>query len=321
MKTISPRHYTLSVCVAAMLAGCGGSTQPSYQPPVASQNTRAQSLSSLAVVPYAACQGQQSFHYSGQSQNFVVPACATSVYVDAKGASGERGGSGGEVNATIPVTPGQTLIMTVGGAGGVERGGFNGGGAGTTNKNGKSIGGGGGGASDVRQGGNALANRVVVAGGGGGTAIGHNFAHHCHHCQALPASGTVGGGAGGGPSGGSGGTPTCSINQPVGGSGGTQSSGGSGGVGSNGGSLGAGGAGAGICLTFFQNPDYGTTYYASGGGGGYYGGGGGGNGGSGGGGSGYAEPSATNVSSQSGVNRGNGSILICWGYSNGCGSR
>jgi hypothetical protein len=59
-----------------------------------------------------------------------------------------------------------------------------------------------------------------------------------------------------------------------------------------------------------------------GGGGGYYGGGGGGNGGAGGGGPGYTEPAATNVSSQNGVNSGNGSVRICWGYSNGeCGSR
>lgn len=42
----------------------------------------------------------------------------------------------------------------------------------------------------------------------------------------------------------------------------------------------------------------------------------------GGGGSGYAEPAASNVSSQNGVNSGNGSALICWGYSSGeCGSR
>ena len=61
---------------------------------------------------------------------------------------------------------------------------------------------------------------------------------------------------------------------------------------------------------------------SSGGGGGYYGGGGGGDGGAGGGGSGYAEPAASNVSSQNGVNSGDGSALICWGYSNGeCGSR
>jgi hypothetical protein len=67
---------------------------------------------------------------------------------------------------------------------------------------------------------------------------------------------------------------------------------------------------------------YYTVYYSSGGGGGYYGGGGGGSGGDGGGGSGYAEPAATNVSSQNGVNSGNGSIVICWGASNGeCGTR
>ena len=269
MNTISSRRYALSVCAAAaMLAGCGGSTSPSFQAPDTSQSNRI--VSSAVVAHDASCQGQQSFHYSGQSRNFTVPTCATSVYIDAKGASGERGGSGGEVSANIPVASGQTLVVTVGGAGGVEHGGFNGGGAGTTNKNGKSIGGGGGGASDVRQGGNALANRVVVAGGGGGTAIGHSFRPHCPHCQALPASGTVAGGAGGGPSGGSGGTSGCNAGTPVGGGGGTQSSGGSGGVGSNGGSLGAGGAGADVCFFFDTfNPGYGTVYYASGGGGGY----------------------------------------------------
>ena len=304
-----------------MLAGCAGSTQPSFQPPITGQGNRTQSVATVFAHD-ASCQGQESFHFSGQSRNFTVPTCTTSVYVDAKGASGERGGTGGEVSATIPVAPGQILIVTVGGAGGVEHGGFNGGGAGSTNNNGKSIGGGGGGASDVRQGGNTLANRIVVAGGGGGTDIGHSFHSHCRHCQAFESDGTVGGGAGGGPSGNSGGTPGCAINTPVGGSGGTQSSGGSGGTESNGGSLGEGGAGVGICV--FLDPynfEYGTTYYASGGGGGYYGGGGGADGGSGGGGSGYAEPSATNVSSQNGVNSGNGSVLICWGYGNGCGSR
>jgi len=168
------------------------------------------------------------------------------------------------------------------------------------------AGGGGGGASDVRQGRNTLADRVVVAGEGGGSPWGDS------------AKGGLGGGL---PDGGSGGTPICNASgPPVGGGGGTQSSGGSGGE-SNGGSLGAGGAGVGICTSFSFSVGE-ITYSSSGGGGGYYGGGGGANGGSGGGGSGYAEPTASNVSSQNGVNNRNGSVLICWGYSNGkCGSR
>lgn len=88
----------------------------------------------------------------------------------------------------------------------------------------------------------------------------------------------------------------------------------------NGGSLGKGGDGVGSCL-FFNNGVF-NQHWSGGGGGGYYGGGGGGNGGASGGGSGYAEPSATTVSSQSGVNSGNGWALICWGYkSEECGSR
>jgi hypothetical protein len=64
-----------------------------------------------------------------------------------------------------------------------------------------------------------------------------------------------------------------------------------------------------------------VNHQLSGGGGGGYYGGGGTDGASGGGGSGYAEPSATNVTSQSGVNGGNGSIVICWGDAGGeCGA-
>ena len=130
--TLSPARYALSVCAAAaILAGCGGgSTSPSYQPFGMSQTTRAQSLSSAVAVHDASCQGQRSFQYIGHAQRFEVPRCATTIYVDAKGASGEYGGDGGEVDATIPVTPRETLIVIVGGAGHKFNGGFNGGAAG-----------------------------------------------------------------------------------------------------------------------------------------------------------------------------------------------
>jgi hypothetical protein len=332
MKTISPGILAAprllgAVAVSFLVAGCGGSTSPSYQPPGISQSARAQSAFSAVVVHDASCQGQQSFSHTGHPQKFKVPTCATSIYAEAVGAAG--GGDGGEVSATIPVTPGESLVIMVGGAGRKDGGGgFNGGGAGATNGHDKIRGGGGGGASDVRQGGNTLADRVVVAGGGGGTYIGRSK-DICPHCGAIVAPGgartvrpDASGGAGGGlPDGGSGGRPpTCNLaGDPIGGGGGTQSSGGFGGAGSNGGSLGEGGTGASLCVNldgFWQ-----TINYSGGGGGGYYGGGGGGSGAGGGGGSGYAEPAATNVSSQSGVNSGNGSVLLCWGQSNGCGSR
>ena len=315
MKMISPRHYALSVsAAAAMLAGCGGSTQPSYQLPVTSQITRAQK-----------CQGQRDFRYIGHEAHFKVPQCAATIYVDAKGASGAYGGDGGKVSGTIPVTPGETLIVRVGGAGQNFKGGFNGGAAGAVQAlrghPRRITGAGGGGASDVRKGGRTLAHRVIVAGGGGGQ----------DQNAGVGFAGT--GGTGGGlPDGGSGGTPGCSTtflargastSDPFpGGGGGTQTSGGTGGAGSNAGSLGNGGIGVGYCVAIEEIGSHflTSTYLSTGGGGGYYGGGGGGTGGAGGGGSGYAEPAATNVSSQNGVNSGNGSVLICWGYTNGCGS-
>jgi hypothetical protein len=313
MKTISPGilaapRLLSAVAVSFLIVGCGGSsTSPSFQPRM-SQSTRAQSLSSAVAVHDASCQGQLTFQYVGQAQRFRVPKCATTIYVDAKGATGKYGGYGGGVSATIPVTPGETLIVTVGGAGHNFKGGFNGGAAGA--RFGKGVpgaGGGGGGATDVRQGGSGLAQRVVVAGGGGG--------------QNNNGPSPGGGGVGGLPDGSIGGTPRCDLGTPVGGGGGTQSSGGTGGAGSNGGSLGNGGVGVATCVLVFEGPTY--QYLSGGGGGGYYGGGGGSDGGAGGGGSGYAEPTATDVSAQNGVNTGgDGSALICWGYSNGeCGSR
>jgi len=117
MKT-SPRYYALGVCAAAaMLAGCGGSTSPSYQPPGIGQSTLAESVSSAVAMRDASCQGQRSFQFIGHTQGFRVPKCATTIYIDAFGAEGAHGGGdGGEVSATLPVTPSEKLIITVGGA-------------------------------------------------------------------------------------------------------------------------------------------------------------------------------------------------------------
>ncbi|MFZ4656017.1 MAG: InlB B-repeat-containing protein, partial [Caldilineaceae bacterium] len=247
--------------------------------------------------------GSQTFNFTGAAQQFTVPAGVTSVTIQADGAQGNDfaagGGEGGTVQATISVTPGETLYVYVGGQGGARTGGdggaggFNGGGAGGSGV----LGGyGGGGASDVRQGGNGLANRAVVAGGGG----------------SLGAGGGIGGDAGY-PVGADGISPG-SVGS---GSGGTQAGGGTGGAGfvggSNGidGSLGSGGTGG----------DGSQFEGGGGGGGGYYGGGGGGgsndfaNGelpGAGGGGSSYYIPNATNVSTTFGGRTGNGQVIISW---------
>jgi len=149
--------------------------------------------------------GMEVFNFTGGTQTFVVPAGVTQVRIDAaaaQGGSGETddglddGGDGGEIEATIDVTPGETLTVVVGGKGispkhdfEVAAGGFNGGGDARISEH---AGGGGGGASDVRQGSGSLDDRVVIAGGGGGGGGGHQ-------------SGDSGlGGSGGGMTGGNG---------------------------------------------------------------------------------------------------------------------
>ncbi len=124
---------------------------------------------------------------------WIVPDNVCLVSITAAGAQGGAGsntspegfgpvlpgGQGAVSTSQIDVTPGETLHVHVGGAGGDGAwtgapdeggaGGANGGGAaGTGGPDGGGGGGGGGGASDVRQGGDGLDNRVVVAGGGGG---------------------------------------------------------------------------------------------------------------------------------------------------------
>jgi hypothetical protein len=271
----------------------------------------------VAVAP--APTGSQTFDFTGAAQSFVVPAGVTLVTIDAFGAQGGTGdddgvannnvgGNGGQVTATIAVTPGETLTVVVGGQGGngadgtAGSGGFNGGGAGGSSFDG---GGGGGGTSDVRQGGMGLANRVVVAGGGGGSGG-----------RLVLAQFGGAGGAGGNTVGMDGGDGSAGAGGIFnGGSGGTQVAGGAGGSGNGSGPDGAAGAsgtgGAGAP----------GNSSGGGGGGGYFGGGGGEGGGiafiegaagGGGGGSSFAAATATNVTHQQGVRAGNGRLVITW---------
>src|SRR5208283_3929205 len=82
------------------------------------------------------------------AQNYIVPFGVTQATIVAAGAQGANT-DGGSVTATIPVTPGESLAVYVGGANVGAVGGFNGGGS----SGGGGCNGGGGGASDVRQGG------------------------------------------------------------------------------------------------------------------------------------------------------------------------
>lgn len=200
----------------------------------------------------AETQVTETFAFTGDPQTFTVPGWVTEVEVVACGAQGAGleefgllpGGEGGRVTSVLSVTPGEILLVVVGGEGTGTAGGYNGGGSG-------GVGTGGGGASDVRQGGSALSDRVVVGAGGGGSGALVPLVP-----PELPPVGLHGGEGG-----------TSSINRGGGGSSGggpgLATQGGVGGVGDFGdgedGSLGVGGDGI-----------------AAGGGGGLYGGGGGG---------------------------------------------
>jgi hypothetical protein len=242
----------------------------------------------VAPTPLAAQSGSTvQFNITGAPQSFTVPAGITSLQVDLLGGSGAgeattsfTAGPAGRVQATLPVTPGETLTIMVGTPGGNGgAGGFNGGGAGANG------GFGGGGASDIRR----SSTRLIVAGGGGAGG---------------PLAGGNGGAGGtlvGGP-----GTGGCG-----GGLGGTQSAGGAGGSGSgtagSPGTSGTGGQGA--------PPTAPSVIGGSGGGGGFFGGGGGGAcglnaGAAGGGGSSFTDPSATGVVHTQGF--GIPRIIISW---------
>ncbi len=263
---------------------------------------------------FGALQAQNTvtFNYTGALQTWVVPSCVTQITVtlDAGGggsggetsnSSQDIGGLGGEVIGVLPVVPGTTLDINVGGQGAIGTnagggvGGWNGGGSAQAGYSGPPwayFGGGGGGASDIRIGGNALANRVVVAGGGGGA--GFNYFACCNYDQ---------GGLGGGATGGCGwsGNVICSGGF---GSGGTQVGGG------------IGGTWAGYCTAPNGTLGIGSTDCISaignsggGGGGGYYGGGAGCWSG-GGGGSSYFGGLTTVIANTVGIIPGNGLITI-----------
>jgi hypothetical protein len=300
--------------LGSIIAGCGELGLRTVGPAIDGQNGALSERSDQTIfqrpggAPFVA-----TYKYTGEQQAFVVPYGVTQVTVDVYGAEGWHA-RGGSIEATIPVTPGESLAILVGGKGTAGEGsfdggvgGFNGGGNGACGQYDYSeCGGGGGGASDIRQGGSGLANRVIVAGGGGGE------------------SGENHGGAGGGLIGRQGKGGINGGRLGLGGGGGTQSGGGIGGFGGhslcdpgdNGltGNLGVGGPGG---AAGGGSPCGYRSTGGGGGGGGYYGGGGGGGGGpselggGGGGGSSYIEPSAINVKDVRGGNKA-GKVVISW---------
>jgi Glycine rich protein len=287
----------------------------------------------LSVIP----QGASSKLLTSGEHAFQVPAGTTRILVSATGGQGGggygsncEGGAGAQLTATIPVTPGQTLYVEVGGHGGDDtQGGAN---SGTAGANGggtgggglfSNSGGGGGGASDIRTS-PASAGlspssdpRLLVAGGGGGGG------------QAYP-------GCSGGDAGATAQAGSASATGGSGGGAGTKSTGGSAGASANdpanpntnvcaaasAGGLGSGGNGGGTGMQ--------PCYAGGGGGGGYYGGGGGGYasihapgaaGSGGGAGSSYLESSATDgvittapQSKSMSIGPSDGQVLLIYGF-------
>jgi len=238
-----------------------------------------------------------NFSYTGNVQQWIVPAGVTSIHVDAYGARGTRGifntwphyGKGGRVQAVMNVTPGDTLSIYVGGTALWNGGGNSGRG---------SIGGD---ATDIRLHGTGLINRILVAGGGGGSGA------------VLGGMANSNVGDGGGLTGQDG---TAASGTNAQGRGGSQTAGGNGGCTTGGcaetGYFGIGGISSSM-----------AGYNGGGGGGGWYGGGGGHTTGDGGGGSSYTNPLyCNNVIHTQGMWDDAGVVFITYGITcTGTGTR
>lgn len=196
------------------------------------------------------------YNFTGADQTFVIPAGVTYIFVKMWGAGGGNGrasgwsygsdaGGGGHSFALIPVTPGESLTIRIGGGGrtAVTASSF-GGGGGALNATDTTYGGQGGGGCYIFR----STTPLLIAGGGGGGGASRIW------------TGNVGG-AGGGLIGQRGESP-YDNKVAFGGGGGTQLAGGT-----------ASGGGSG---SLYQGGTSGTNSYGGGGGGGYYGGGGGG---------------------------------------------
>ncbi|MCC6599568.1 MAG: hypothetical protein IT223_02725 [Crocinitomicaceae bacterium] len=324
--TISPvagaTFYTWTVPAGATVTSPQGNTSATVTfgsvsglVQVTADNTCGSSnASGLSVTLGGGVTGTQTFSYTGSITSFTVPSCVSSVTIEAWGAEGGRGkesgtssyssgtpGKGARMKGTVTVTPGETLKVLVGQKGGEKLDQLQ-------------LGGGGGGGSFVTRNDNTP---LVIAGGGGGSGRydGNNGTD-----GTTNTSGTNGNGLGGsGGSGGSGGTMHSCSYSGGGGAGLT-------GAGQNHGGTNAqpfisGGAGASASTEWINGNvggfggGAGTGPHGGGGGGGYSGGGGGGDtncGGNGGGGGGGSYNGGTNQSNSSGVQSGNGQVIINW---------
>ncbi|HTU74844.1 MAG TPA: hypothetical protein VMG38_15115 [Trebonia sp.] len=254
------------------------------------------------------------------TDTFTVPPGVRSATFTVEGAqggasaAGAAGGRGGKVSAVLPVTPGQSLQVNVGGQGQAS-----------SASGGPDNGAGGGGSSDVRGGLSGLASRLLVAGGGGG-AGGSRGTTDAHDVGGAGGWGGGGGGAAGAPHGAQAGRGASASSYGAGGTGMNGWSGAPGGIYSGGigasplpiavpGGGGAAGWGGGA---LGGSGGRWSGCAGGGGGGGWFGGGGGGatncsgGGGGGGGGSNYICPCASGGSSAAGFRSGQGQVMVSW---------
>ena len=77
----------------------------------------------LSISPADAAPVTETFEFTGAPEDFVVPEGVCALTVDAFGAEGgvasdgNVAGLGGHATAVVEVTPGETLVVTVGGQG------------------------------------------------------------------------------------------------------------------------------------------------------------------------------------------------------------
>jgi hypothetical protein len=241
-------------------------------------------LAVALALPAGAWAESTTFYYTGAVQSWTVPAGVNSATFELRGGAGgdyapgygALGGGGARVTATLPVVPGESLSIYVGGKGNyfATVGVFGGGGAGNL----KGVGGGG--ATDVRRG-TSLADRLLVAGGGGGAgAAGAAYkggdSGHAAPEGGFPQSGRSGKpGTDTRPGFGGYGSGTSDTGARVGGSDGQLAQGGAGGQasdnqqdgGGGGGGVYGGGGGAGGYITEAGGRTYVIPAFGGGGGG------------------------------------------------------
>lgn len=243
----------------------------------------------------------QTFNYTGTIQTFTVPACVTTLTIEARGAqggyntsSGTQPGMGAIMIGTFTVTPGQTLKILVGEQPSLTTGTGNGGGGGTF----------------VTDNANAP---LIVAGGGGGSSQTTDSPDKHGNITTTGGTGAAGGGTGG--TNGSGGNIGSSGFQS-GAGGGLLTNGFDGWTTQTGGMAfvngGSGGTANAPARGGFGGGGSGSSYVVGGGGGGYSGGGSGGNSTAGVGGGGGSYNGGTNQNNTGGANTGHGMVIITY---------